>query len=59
MKTNREYTPTPHELNKTFESLTLSQQFQFEAIMNMVIALLMAVQQTQMNQDYKKETEKV
>ncbi|MDE5556242.1 MAG: hypothetical protein K2J32_00930 [Ruminococcus sp.] len=42
-----ESTPTPQELNKTFESLTKSQKLQFEAIMNMITALLVSVYQVQ------------
>ena len=42
-----EITPTPQELNKTFESLTRAQKLQFEAIMNMMTALLISVYQTQ------------
>lgn len=41
-----ESTPTPQELNKTFKSLTKAQKLQFEAIMNMMTALLVSVYQT-------------
>lgn len=41
-----ESTPTPQELNKTFKSLTRAQKLQFEAIMNMMTALLVSVYQT-------------
>lgn len=40
-----ESTPSPQELNKTFESLTKSQKLQFEAIMNMMTSLLISVYQ--------------
>lgn len=43
---NNESTPTPQELNKTFESLTKIQKLQLEAIMNMFTALLVSVHQT-------------
>lgn len=41
-----ESTPSPQELNKTFESLTKAQKLQFEAIMNMMTSLLISVYQT-------------
>lgn len=52
MRTDREYTPTPQELRKTAEAMTMSQKLQFEAIMNMVTALLVSVYQAS-----KSETE--
>lgn len=49
-----ESTPTPQELNKTFESLTKAQKLQFEAIMNMFTALLVSVHQTSKTEDTSK-----
>ncbi|MBD5143780.1 MAG: hypothetical protein HDT22_09285 [Ruminococcus sp.] len=51
MKTDREYTPTPQELGKTLESLTMPQKLQFEAIMDMVTALLINIHYAQTPQD--------
>lgn len=46
MKTDREYTPTSQELNKTFQSLTKVQKLQLKAIIGMVTALVVSVHQT-------------
>ena len=50
MKTDRD-TPTPQELGKAIESLTTPQKLQFEAIMDMVTALLVSVHYAQISQD--------
>lgn len=48
---NNESTPTPQELNKTFESLTRIQKLQLEAIMNMFTVLLVSVYQASKTED--------
>lgn len=54
MKTDREYTPTPQELGKTLESLTVPQKLQFEAIVDMVTALLINIHYAQNVKDTEK-----
>lgn len=59
MRTDREYIPTPQELRKTAESMTMSQKLQLEAILNMATALLISVCQvskseTEEKNEYKK-----
>lgn len=56
MKTNREYTPTPQELNDTFRAMTIEQKLQFEAILNMMTALLINVYHaSKLEMNFKKE----
>lgn len=45
MNATREHTPTPQELNKTFESLTKIQKLQLEVLMNMFTVLLVSMHQ--------------
>ncbi len=47
MRNDRERTLTPEELNKTVSTMTASQKLQLEAIVNMITALLMSIQQAQ------------
>lgn len=54
MKTDREYTPTPQELGKILESLTVPQKLQFESIMDMITALLVSVHYARNTKDTEK-----
>lgn len=47
MKNNKKYAPEPLKLSEVFSSMTRPQELQFEAIIDMIAALLVAVQQTQ------------
>lgn len=55
MKNNKGYTPTPQELRKTVGSMSQAQKLQFEAIINMVTALLVSVHYAQITEINKKE----
>ncbi|MDE6787808.1 MAG: hypothetical protein K2J47_00605 [Ruminococcus sp.] len=51
MRTDSEYKLTPLELSQTFESMTMSQQLQFEAIMKMISSLLISVRMASQTED--------
>lgn len=47
MRNDREPTPTPEELNKAVSTMTVSQKLQLNAIIDMITALLVSIQQAQ------------
>lgn len=55
MKNDRERVPTPQELSKVVGSMTQAQKLQFDAIINMITALLVSIYQAQTTDFHEKE----
>lgn len=55
MRSDKDYTPTPQELNKAVSTMTVSQKLQLNAIIDMITALLVSVQQVQTTKFHEQE----